>query len=824
MGLGDITIKVFDTTPQDGKSILLSNQRKATSGLQFVAECIQRFFRHIAGTSDASTIGVFLEKGNTKTHIFTRKDISTLLRAAGISDTQGLSRAQIRYLIGNIWREAGQDHSISKKRIQQLYKSASMHGPHGQMIHSLGKTKNTSLLSDLGEQLDLTESDLQELCQVSNEYITAPSQRLSLPTILTKAQENECKKIAHPSRQHGHSTQSLYEVNIHFLQKTLQESGLTEKDLRQKLEKSSLNQKKKEIIQSLLTLVTFKRDSSLEPQSQLPLEPQQHPKKPTAPPSPLPLLGRTVIHVPSITLPPPLPTPAPHQPQSSPAPTPSLQPSPHEPSVSLPLPPPLSPPRAHMPSPGSLPPLHPLSSPSPTPTIHEPSAPTIAPTLTLDNIEELSKQLQLMPRRKTTISAENVSEFLDRLVDLNITSLKIATLPTESSPLLDELATRYNEKMREKIQSALSGFGLKLPEGEGDLTDVPHFLQKVAKRNSYGIIPSTIRPDRGFRRLMDDYNKTANHEREEWFKTREHRQLLGALPRIQKISKKGIIKTLPFKPEARPFAHGGMKDIYRIHLYREAKELSGTVEKVKIVAVPQPFKPEEEERSAHALRVRDIDNEVKWSQRLQDLPNVRALKVFSVSGELPAILSQGGLEEFCDGGDMSHYLDTQRASPKQKMQLALEIAETLQGIHEADIVHGDLKFENILVKREEGVPHIRLSDFGTMRNIGEKGRDVSTYFPPERLFPPLATRADPAWDLWVLADMLNVLKNGTSPLSQMRSNKKKEFEKVAQRAGGGSHPHDEVDLIIKRLFSMNPADRPQASEVVPVLQAWLESQ
>jgi len=352
MSFGDITIKVFDTIPQDGKSISLSNQRRGTSGLQFIAECIQRFFRHIAGSSDISTIGVFLEEGDTKARIFTRKDINTLLRAAGISDTHSISRAQIRYLIGNIWREAGQEHSISKERIRQLYMSASMHGPHGQLIHSLGQTKKT--LIDLGEQIDLTESDLKELCQVSTLYSASPSQPLTPKDLLTKAQESECKKIPHPSKKHGHSTQSIYEINIQFLQKTLRDLGLNEKDLKEKLQKTFLNQKEKENIQSLLVLITPPTP-----------EPQQASKKlPLSPPL---ISGRHVVHMPSTTPPPPLPPPAHH-----------------------PLPP---------------------------------------PSLTLENIEELSKRLELMPRRKNSLSAEDVNEFLDRLVDLNMTSLKLATLP-----------------------------------------------------------------------------------------------------------------------------------------------------------------------------------------------------------------------------------------------------------------------------------------------------------------------------------------------------------------------------------------------------------
>ena len=52
--------------------------------------------------------------------------------------------------------------------------------------------------------------------------------------------------------------------------------------------------------------------------------------------------------------------------------------------------------------------------------------------------------------------------------------------------------------------------------------------------------------------------------------------------------------------------------------------------------------------------------------------------------------------------------------------MSYQILTALQYLHKKDIVHCDLKPENVLLTSETGMPQAKLCDFGFARIIGEK--------------------------------------------------------------------------------------------------------
>ena len=49
----------------------------------------------------------------------------------------------------------------------------------------------------------------------------------------------------------------------------------------------------------------------------------------------------------------------------------------------------------------------------------------------------------------------------------------------------------------------------------------------------------------------------------------------------------------------------------------------------------------------------------------------------------------------------------------EKIMLCLDVVQGVQGLHEANIIHGDLKGDNILVfLSAKGIPRAKISDFG----------------------------------------------------------------------------------------------------------------
>ena len=69
--------------------------------------------------------------------------------------------------------------------------------------------------------------------------------------------------------------------------------------------------------------------------------------------------------------------------------------------------------------------------------------------------------------------------------------------------------------------------------------------------------------------------------------------------------------------------------------------------------------------------------------------------------------------EYADLGSLDSFLRHQASSWKQKLKLALDVASGLELLHTCDIVHGDIKLENILVFfSNDGMALAKLSDFG----------------------------------------------------------------------------------------------------------------
>ena len=72
-------------------------------------------------------------------------------------------------------------------------------------------------------------------------------------------------------------------------------------------------------------------------------------------------------------------------------------------------------------------------------------------------------------------------------------------------------------------------------------------------------------------------------------------------------------------------------------------------------------------------------------------------------------VSEGGLKHF------ERFL-----SGSLSLHSCLQILMALQYLHKKDVVHCDLKPENVLLTSESGMPQTKLCDFGFARIIGEK--------------------------------------------------------------------------------------------------------
>src|SRR5687767_3217949 len=124
--------------------------------------------------------------------------------------------------------------------------------------------------------------------------------------------------------------------------------------------------------------------------------------------------------------------------------------------------------------------------------------------------------------------------------------------------------------------------------------------------------------------------------------------------------------------------------------------------------------------------------------------------------------------EFIEGVDLRHVLTRSGAPlPAEAFEIAIQLAEGLHAIHEAGIIHRDLKTPNIM---RDARGHVRLMDFGIAKQAGEtlgaavtaQGMIVGT---PEYMSPEQARgeKVDFRSDIYALGVVIFEIFTGQVP-------------------------------------------------------------
>ncbi|MCU0684966.1 MAG: protein kinase [Polyangiaceae bacterium] len=173
--------------------------------------------------------------------------------------------------------------------------------------------------------------------------------------------------------------------------------------------------------------------------------------------------------------------------------------------------------------------------------------------------------------------------------------------------------------------------------------------------------------------------------------------------------------------------------------------------------------------------------------------------------------------EYIDGESLRVRLEAGPLAPREAMRVARAVAEAVAESHHHDVIHADLKPENVMMGRDG---RVRVVDFGLAQFMGAaSGMAFGTraYMAPELWRGATPTSAI---DVWALGIMLYELIDGARPFSAA------DFAQLAYRDDPFTLPAGRREepwaLVVRACLARDPRARPSADEVEQSLTRLLD--
>ena len=167
--------------------------------------------------------------------------------------------------------------------------------------------------------------------------------------------------------------------------------------------------------------------------------------------------------------------------------------------------------------------------------------------------------------------------------------------------------------------------------------------------------------------------------------------------------------------------------------------------------------------------------------------------------------------ELVKGTPITQYCDENRLSPRQRLDLFVQVCHAVQHAHQKGIIHRDIKPTNVLVASHDGKPAVKVIDFGVAKAIGQQLTERTLYTAmtqmvgtPLYMSPEQAGMSsldiDTRTDIYSLGVLLYELLTGSTPFDK---------ERLKQAA------YEEIRRIIREEEPQKPSTRISTTEAAP---------
>ncbi|KAL2320032.1 hypothetical protein Fmac_029001 [Flemingia macrophylla] len=189
-------------------------------------------------------------------------------------------------------------------------------------------------------------------------------------------------------------------------------------------------------------------------------------------------------------------------------------------------------------------------------------------------------------------------------------------------------------------------------------------------------------------------------------------------------------------------------------------------------------------------------------------PNIICLHdIIQVPGKIHLVL------EYCKGGDLSMYIQRHgkvpEATAKHFMQ---QLAAGLQVLRDNNLIHRDLKPQNLLLSRNDEKSVLKIADFGFARSLQPRGLAETLCGSPLYMAPEIMQlqKYDAKADLWSVGAILFQLVTGRTPFTgnnqmQLLQNIMKSTE--LQFPSDNPRLSSECKDLCQKLLRRNPVER-----------------